>query len=91
MNVTLETAWAAEARADGATRQTPLLDALRMNNLTLLSGEARAWQIVAVLPTMEAAAGHNREFKRAWKSRNAVAHTGGGEERSEPGNMKAEG
>jgi hypothetical protein len=72
MNLTLETAWAAEARTDGATRQTPLLDALRMNNLTLLGCEARTWQIVAVLPTMEAAMSHNLDFKRAWKSRNAV-------------------
>jgi hypothetical protein len=36
MTLTLETAWAAEARTDGATRQTPLLDALPMHNLPLL-------------------------------------------------------
>lgn len=65
MNVSLSTAWAAEARADGATRQTLLLDALRMNNLHVMNGELRPWQVVGVFPTMEDAQAHNRELKRA--------------------------
>lgn len=65
MNVSLSTAWAAEARADGATRQTLLLDALRMNNLNVMSGELRPWCIVGVFATMEEAMAHNRELKRA--------------------------
>jgi hypothetical protein len=67
MNVRLSTAWAAEARADGSTRQTPLLQALKDNNADVLNGLKREWLIVGVFESMERAMAHNRELKAEFK------------------------
>lgn len=56
---------------DGATRQIPLLRALRLNNDQASVGELREWSIVNVFATPEEAQAHNRRLKRAmiWKAK----------------------
>lgn len=74
MTIERHSAWAALARADGATRQLPLMDALRSANMAALEGTAWGWMVVNVAPTMEEAAAHNRELKRRIKTRMERRH-----------------
>lgn len=67
MNVALQAAWCEEARADGATRQRMLVDALRDANAAVLRGEPPVWFVVMVAGSIEECQEHGRRMKRRLK------------------------
>ena len=78
MQLEKSTAWAAEVRPrDGATRQIPLLRALRLNNDAASVGELREWTIVNVFGTAEEAQEHNRRLRRTMMFRRHGQDTDG--------------